>query len=213
MNNGYSYSHYLNDNAEQGHFPFSGLATNVNNGTEIGTTIGFGSGTDPNGTVFSYDPKKKVMTTLYNFTNGPDGEWPQVTPTMAYGLYYIVTTIQNGSLFAGAITAGNPTTKAAQVIHTLNGSADGYGLNTPLVLGSDNNIYGVATYGGDAANPQPTLSPVGDGTLFRINSGGQFTVLMNFGGSLGSHPTSIVQIAPREFLVGTQSGSLVLIQP
>ncbi len=204
-----SSSFFLGANQVNGHIAYSGLA-NVQNTIQLGTTLGFNFGKDKFGTIYAYYPSRKSMNTIYQFTNGTDGEWPQVTPLIANSLFYVVTTFKNEQLFAGAILNGNPNQTGASLVHSMNGGTDGYSLNTPLIYSKNLNIYGVATYGGDQSG-STSNNPVGDGTLFSLNTQNQFSVVTNFGGAMGSNPTTIVEIATGVFIIGTQTGVLNMI--
>jgi uncharacterized repeat protein (TIGR03803 family) len=172
----YKFVHQFLSGPDEGHCPYGGLVRD-GYGNLYGTTWGGGSGGLPNGSVWKITPKG-VLSTLYVFQNGNDGEWPDKAPTFdKLGNLYGTTHIQNGQNFAGAIwkidTQGNPS-----VVHVLNGTSDGSIPNAPLVLTTDGNLYGTTAQGG-----------LGYGTLFQISPAGVFTVIHTFtGGADGGKP-------------------------
>jgi uncharacterized repeat protein (TIGR03803 family) len=186
-----------------GHCPFSGIAVSKT-GTLYGTTVGVGYGGNPNGSVWSYSPAG-VLTTLYVFQDGADGEWPTQAPVLdPAGDLYGTTSVQNGASFAGAIwkisAAG-----AFSILHAMNGATDGYAPNSPLLLGKDGLLYGTTGSGG-ASN---------DGTVFSISKTGAFTVVHSFAnGSDGAAPTgNLVRDSAGAIYGGTASGPVFRITP
>jgi uncharacterized repeat protein (TIGR03803 family) len=162
-----TFYHFLSGN--DGHCPYSGITRDAH-GNIYGTTWGGGAGGNPTGSVFKINTKG-VLTTLYVFKNQNDGEWPDIAPTVdSAGNVYGITRNQNGNTSAGTIwkidTLGNFT-----VLHTLNGTTDGFQPNSPLVIGADGNLYGTTHAGG-------TLSF--GGVLFQITPSGTYTVIHNF---------------------------------
>ena len=69
--------------------------------------------------------------------------------------------------------------QTTQVLHSLSGSTDGAQPRAPLIQATDGHFYGTTSTGGSA----------GLGTVFKITSGGTFTVLHHFvGGTDGARP-------------------------
>jgi len=73
------------------------------------------------------------------------------------------------------------------VLYTFTGLADGNGPSGGLVMDASGNLYGTAQFGGDL-NCQ---SGLGCGTVFKLDTSGNLTVLHRFeGGSDGIFPPS-----------------------
>jgi uncharacterized repeat protein (TIGR03803 family) len=186
-----------------GHCPYSGVAVSATH-VIYGTTVGVGYGGNPNGSVFQFS-KTGGLQTLYVFQDGNDGEWPNQAPTVdSAGNVYGTTYIQGGANVAGAIW----TISAAgqfSVLHSMNGPTDGFGPNSPLVIGSDGNLYGTTLKGGSSDG----------GTVFSISPSGQFTVVHTFTDSGdGSVPTgNLVQGTNGTIYGGTSFGTVFKIVP
>lgn len=167
-----------------------------------GTT--FKGGASGSGTVFRIDLSGNLMT-LYSFTGGTDGDGPEAVIQGSDGLFYGGT--QNGgdsSCAAGPGTGcgtifkidstGNLTT-----LHTFTGGQDGAEIDEPLMQASDGYFYGATIFGGDANCTVSTYT--GCGTIFRIDSSGNFTPLHSFsGGAEGGVPfSSLIQAGDGDF--------------
>jgi uncharacterized repeat protein (TIGR03803 family) len=186
-----------------GHCPFSGVALSKTE-TIYGTTVGVGYGGNPNGSVWQYTAAGGLQT-LYVFQDGNDGEWPAQAPTVDKdGNVFGTTNVQNGGGFAGAIwkiTSGG----SFSVLRDLNGSTDGYGPNSPLLLGAHGILYGTTSSGG--AN--------GYGTVFSIGKDGAFTVVHAFANNGdGAQPTgNLVRDGNGTIYGGTAYGPVFKIVP
>ena len=194
---------YYFQSLADGHCPFSGVAVSSSR-VIYGTTVGVAYGGNPNGSVWQFS-KAGGLQTLYRFLDGNDGEWPNQAPTLdSAGNVYGTTYIRGGANVAGAIW----TISAAglfSVLHSMNGPTDGFGPNSPLVLGSDGNLYGTTQQGG-----------TGDGgTVFSISPAGQFATVHNFTNSGdGAVPTgNLVQGADGAIYGGTSFGTVFKIVP
>ncbi len=188
---------------QDGHCPFSGVAVSKN-GTLYGTTVGVGYGGNPNGSVWQYTSGGGLQT-LYVFTDGADGEWPTQAPAIdATGDVFGTTSTQNGSGFAGAVWKIDKAGHFA-ILHSLNGAADGYGPNSPLLLDNDGVLFGTANSGG----------PANDGTVFSVTKGGAFTVVHSFTNTGdGAQPTgNLVQDSQAALYGGTATGQVFKIVP
>jgi uncharacterized repeat protein (TIGR03803 family) len=185
-----------------GHCPFSGVAVDANHDI-FGTTVGNGFGGDPKGSVWELTPDD-TLTTLYQFQNGADGEYPNQAPALdSAGNIYGTTYIQNGSTFAGAIYKIVGT--QASVLHSFVAATDGYQPNSPLLLNTDGKFYGT-TYQGGAAN---------DGVVYSVTTTGAFTTVYSFtGGADGYHPSgNLVNDSSGAIYGGTQAGTIFKIVP
>jgi uncharacterized repeat protein (TIGR03803 family) len=157
-----------------------------------GTT--FGGGTDGSGVVFKFNLTSGVESTLYSFTNGNDGRWPNSLAMGKGGVFY-GTTQSGGSNSAG--TVFKVTSKGVlTTLHTFIGN-DGM---TPrsLIAGADGNFYGVTEGGGQYLA----------GTVFQLTPAGALTTLYMFSGPDGSAPFSLSQGADGLLYGTTTSGGI-----
>ena len=177
-------------------------------GKLIGTTYGGGSayGTDPlrgyfsgYGTVFSIDASD-TETVLHSFTggwdymhgvplSGGDGIFPKpgVVRDAAGNLYGTTyegggycTDPRGGIIGCGTVfkidPAGNET-----VLHAFNLTSDG-AYPSSLAIDASGNLYGATSMGGGSWPPTCNVSMYGCGTVFRIDTNGDETVLHTFSG-------------------------------
>jgi uncharacterized repeat protein (TIGR03803 family) len=193
----------------------SAALVQATNGNFYGTSQGNSGGcSGPNGTcgvVYEITPSGG-FTILYNFcsvtnqTNSClDGTTTEVALVQAsngnlYGTNQVYAAYNAGTIFK--LTLGG----ALTTLHSFcaNGSyedcPDGNGPYSPLVQGTDGNLYGTTSFGG--AN-------YFDGTAFKITPGGTFTTLHSFSanGDLGYYPTGgLVQAANGNFYGVTAEG-------
>ena len=157
---------------------------------------------------------------VYNFLASPDGYAPPGGLIQdAQGNLYGVTF--GGGAYAGALCGGlggnygencgsvfklSPNSGggwAETTIYSFKGGADGSTPTaSPLTMDGQGNIYGSAVF---HANPH-CLG--GCGTLFKIDTAGNFTVLHSFaGGNDGDHPQSVVSDAAGNLYVATEGGN------
>jgi uncharacterized repeat protein (TIGR03803 family) len=177
--NGALTSLYSFTGTNDGASPWAGLVQG-NDGNFYGTTR-FG-GTNNSGTVFQIS-SNGVLTSLYSFTGGTDGESPNGLVQGSDGNFYGTTAGTNSSYpFGGSGTNGWGT--VFQI--TTNGALttvyafrpyypyfEGANPAAGLVQASDGNFYGTTQYGGGS----------GYGTVFQITTNGMLTTLYSFGGS------------------------------
>jgi uncharacterized repeat protein (TIGR03803 family) len=156
--------------------PYASL-TQSGDGNFYGTTSG--NETGGNGTVFKISPAG-TLTTLYTFTGGADGSYPQGGLAQGSDVDFYGTTSDfmatgNGTVFKIS-PAGTLTT-----LYTFTGGADGAEPLATLVQGSDGNFYGTTSVGGTN----------GAGTVFKISPAGRLTTLHTFAGSSdGEYPVA-----------------------
>ncbi len=148
----------------------------------------------------------QTFTTVYNFTNGSNGGFPDGALAQGRdGAYYGVTYVGGGGTVFKISASGNYT-----LLHTLS-STDGFNCNG-LVLGSDGNFYGTCFQGGNNANST--------GTLFKVTPTGTLTVVHYFDGTFsgttdGCYPLGLpVQASDGNFYgtarqCGANDGGLV----
>lgn len=140
------------------------------------------------------------FTTLYNFCSQPncaDGSRPYSPVVQATNGNFYGTTSAGGSTYdkAGTIFELTPT-GVLSTLHTFcvqSPCSDGEFPVGGLVQGTDGNLYGVAPYGGVRDQ----------GVIFRITTGGAFTVLHNFDGSDGQFPDGGLMQATNGLFYGT----------
>ena len=127
------------------------------------------------GTIFRTDPATGKTTTVSPFSGGTDGLYPESELTQAADGNFYGTTINGGAANAGTIFQVTPG-GVRTTIYAFKNTTDG---NTPLrgvVPGRDGFLYGVAVKGGASLG----------GTIFRVSTAGDFTLLYSFTGQLGA---------------------------
>jgi uncharacterized repeat protein (TIGR03803 family) len=117
-----------------------------------------------------------VQTIMHSFANNPDGNGPLTTPVAGKtdGALYGVT-LSGGANGSGTIWKINRDASGYKVLHsftTTDGNGSGTGIESFVLQGSDNVLYGVT-----GGNPGiPTY-----GTVFKVNSDGNlYTVMHSF---------------------------------
>ncbi len=186
------------------------------NGIFYGTSQGNSGGCGGNnGTcgVFYKITSAGTFTVLYDFcSNNPNGECLDGTTTEAalvqasngdfYGTNNVYGANGQGTIFK--ITPSGKLTTLHAFCATKNQNnycLDGAPPYSALVEGTDGNLYGTTTFGGDN----------NEGTIYRITQKGVFTTLHNIGdnGDLGEYPkAALVQGADGNFYGTTQSGGV-----
>jgi len=146
-------------------------------GNLYGTT--YGGGGDLGGVVFKVDTAG-TETVLHNFTGNPDGAQPY-TPLIRDSKGNIFGTTSAGGSNCGVVfrvdSAGTET-----VLHSFScGTSDGDYPYQGVILDKAGNLYGTTFYGGSS----------GKGTIFKIDTAGNETILHGFAGgsSDGEFPT------------------------
>jgi uncharacterized repeat protein (TIGR03803 family) len=151
-------------------------------------------GTAGLGTVFSFDPKAKVLTVLYSFQGGNDGSTPVPGMVLENGMLYGVTSAggaaNDGTVFSFDTTAGTET-----VLHAFSGT-DGQTPAYAPILGADGALYGTTPAGGTG----------GYGVVYRLDQqSGVETVILNFNGTNGANPNALT-LGPSGVLYATTHG-------
>jgi uncharacterized repeat protein (TIGR03803 family) len=155
-----------------GESPYSGLVLAAN-GNFYGATFS-GGANGPYGTIYKMTPAG-ALTTIYSFCSQsgcPDGRGPDATLVQGSGGDLYGTTSFGGAAGDGTVFKITPT-GALTTLYSFcaeAGCADGKTPKAGLVLGSDGNLYGTTTAGGNS----------GDGTVFKITSSGILTTLYSF---------------------------------
>jgi len=169
-----------------------------------GTDGGFYSTTQAGGlyglgTVFKMSSTGAV-TTLHSF-NGADGAHPQSGLVQATGGNFYGTTSDGGANNQGTVFKVD-STGAVTVLHSFNGT-DGAQPSGGLVLAGDGNLYGATQFGGFNLT---SFFP-GEGTAFKITTGGVFTVLHYFGATENAFfPGGLIQGIDGNFYGTTVQG-------
>jgi uncharacterized repeat protein (TIGR03803 family) len=162
-----------------GAFPDAGLLQ-ATDGNFYGTTAE--GGTNNEGTVFSMNSKGD-LTILYSF-NRTDGEAPEASLVEGPDGYLYGTTTSGGVDRDGTIfkvsRSGQLTT-----LHTFT-YTDGEDPNSALILASDGKFYGLTRFGGTGTCSRG----FGCGTLFSIDTAGNFQKLHDFGFDDGTYPAA-----------------------
>jgi uncharacterized repeat protein (TIGR03803 family) len=184
--------------------PFPTGLTRDTNGNLYGATGG--GGRYGLGSVFKLTPSG-VEGILHNFASGTDGAGPSGGPTIdSAGNLYGTTQEGGGSancLGGGCGTIYRVTPQGSEtVLYGFTAGADGaFPMATP-VLDAAGDLYGTAEEGGDFSCP---LFPRdGCGTVWKLDTSGNFTVLYSFtGGTDGAAPIAGLVMDSSGNLYGT----------
>jgi uncharacterized repeat protein (TIGR03803 family) len=185
-------------NGTDGGFPQTGVVLDEE-GNLYGTT-GY-NGPNPNGVIYKLDQAGNE-TVLHSFTGGADGRVP----------YGGLVRDESGNLFGethlgglygrGVIFKVDPVGNYT-VLHSFTGGADGSG-PSGLILDGQGTFYGATQWGGADANG--CADGPGCGVVFKLDRGGNETVLYNFTGGIdGGNPLSGVILDNAGQLYGTAS--------
>jgi uncharacterized repeat protein (TIGR03803 family) len=192
---GYTVLHTFTGPPDGGH-PYAGLVWDPE-GNFYGTTLS--GGIHSAGTVFKVGKTGKY-TVLYNFAASKDGGYPWGSLILdAAGNLYGTTNL-GGIDDRGTVFKLNSTTGKFMVLHRFNPVAEGAGPRAGVVRGSNGNLYGTTTQGGDTN----CLPPSGCGTIFKLSRTGKYTVLHTFAGAAdGGGPWAGLVLDSRGKLYGT----------
>src|SRR6266699_820333 len=151
------------------------------------------------GTVYKLDTTGKESV-LYSF-GGKGGKYPVagLIPDGAGGLYG--TTTKGGAFHQGTVFKLT-TTGQIKVLYSF-GGADGQSPKAGLIRDAAGTLYGTTAEGGDlSCDPRPFGT--GCGTVFKLDSSGQYTVLHSFTGvGEGTYATASLVRDPAGNLYGT----------
>ena len=154
----------VNFNGSNGNTPYLMALIQGSDGNVYGTTQ-YG-GTSNRGVVFKMTPGG-VVTVLYSFSNGSDGEYPAAGLVQgADGNFYGTTRTGGANNGAGTVFKISPT-GTFTTLHSFKAQSEGGGLYDALVEGTDGNFYGTTDLDG----------PNSGGTIFKITPSGTVTVL------------------------------------
>lgn len=187
-----------------GENPYGGLLR-IGNGAFYGTTA-WGGANGCCGTVFTISPSGR-LTTLHTFDQS-EGHYSHAALVRAsdgnlYGTNPQGGTQNNNCGFSGCGTIFKVTLDGIlTTLHSFDG-ADGGNPWGALVQGTDGNLYGTTSYGGDLT----CNAPYGCGTVFRITMSGTLSTLHSFEGPDGSAPVAgLVEAADGTFYGTTAAG-------
>jgi uncharacterized repeat protein (TIGR03803 family) len=161
-------------------------------------------GTANGGTVFKVTPSG-TETVLHAFTGGSDGAAPQTPLLQGDDGNFYGTTPLGGSSSAGILFKVTPA-GAETVLHAFAGSAtDGAQPFTPVIQGTDGNLYGTTGAGGNAD------CAGGCGVVFESTTAGTEAVRYSFGpspaaGPRAPQPSSLIQGSDGNFYGTTTNG-------
>jgi uncharacterized repeat protein (TIGR03803 family) len=174
---------------KEGPFP-TGLVRDAN-GTIYGATAAGGRpATYFRGSVIRLT-SSGAEKTLYSFLGGDDGQTPEGGLTQAAGNFYGTTYFGGGTgcplgIGCGVVYKVTPS-GGETVLYKFTGGTDGAAPYDSPVLDAAGNLYGTATDGGDLSCSQYIGG--GCGTVWKIDTSGNFTVLYTFlGGTDGAGP-------------------------
>ena len=160
--------------SQDGTDPLAGLVRDAA-GNLYGTT--FYEGPYGNGTVFRIEPSG-TFDVLYAFAGGLDGGSPSCNLVQDANGNLYGTTSQGGA-YQGGVAFKVALNGTETVLHSFGNGNDGASPSANLVIDSAGNLYGTTPVGGSHGN----------GTVFKISSAGNETVLYNFaGGADGWQP-------------------------
>ena len=154
------------------------------------------------GTVFMVTPAGVESVLLsFNFNTG-EGNGPRAALIQGSDGSFYGTTFNGGGVGIGSGTVFKiSTTNGASVVYAFGGGADGSGPNSALIQGSDGNLYGATSSGGQNNN----------GILFEIISTGAESMLYPFAGGTtdGSNPSAgLILGSDGNFYGTTEAGGM-----
>ena len=182
---------YSFSGGNDGNFPQAGLFQG-SDGCFYGTDQ-YG-GTNGWGTLFKIS-SNGVLTTLYSFTGGSDGSFPQAGLVQGSDGYFYGTTSNGGTNVYYGTVFKISTNGVLTTLYSFTGGNDGASPQAGLVQGSDGYFYGTS----EGAYRGPN-----SGTVFQISTNGALTTLYSFGDG-GANPNVLVQ-GRDGYLYGTTAG-------
>lgn len=164
-------------------------------GNYYGTT--YYGGSNGAGTVFKIDSSGN-FSVLHEFDGAGGGANPYAGLLLARDGYFYGTTYAGGGSNAGIVFKIN-SSKNFIVLHEFDGDGGGANPYASLIQGSDGYFYGTTMTGGIS----------GFGTVFGLDSAGNFSVLHEFNGTDGAFPyAELVQASDGSFYGTTGSGGI-----
>jgi len=143
------------------------------------------------------DNKSTGKLEILHTFNGADGELPYSGVTLNGGFVY-GTTFLGGANNKGVLFKLDPKKKTFQIVHSFGSGQDGATPGGGVAFDSQGNMYGTTESGGKS----------GEGTLFKIDSKGNESVLHDFSFVDGAIPLGSLTFVPKcNCLFGTTSQS------
>jgi uncharacterized repeat protein (TIGR03803 family) len=174
-----------------GRYPAAGVILD-SSGNVYGTTQN-GGGTSDGGVVYQLDPAgNETVIASFAYTAGGSNPYGGVIRGPAGNFYG--TTFYGGASGLGVVYELDLTGRET-VLHTFTGGADGAGPYAGVIRDSVGNLYGTTSEGG-ASN---------DGTVYKVDTAGNETVLHSFSGTDGRIPIGGVILDSGGNLYGTTS--------
>ncbi len=175
--------------------PYAGLVLG-SDGNFYGTTSA--GGNSNLGTVFKITPAG-VFTTLVSLTN-TTGTVPKAPLLLASDGNFYGTTSSGGSTGSGTIFKMTPSGVVTVLVNFLGTSSlgsvpVGASCQAALIQAGDGNLYGVTSSGGVLSS---------NGTVFKVTTGGTFTHLATFTGTIGA----VLGSSPQAALTQASDGAL-----
>jgi len=172
-----------------GAYPYAGLIQGAD-GNFYGTTT-FGGPHDA-GSIFKITPGG-VLTRLYSFTGGADGDSPLAGLLQGNDGNLYGTTYQGGGVGVGTVFKLG-TNGAFSTLYSFS-DTDGAFPFAGLALGTDGKLYGTTELGG----------PGQAGTVFTITTNGVLNPIVWFAGANGAYPKGTLVQATDTYFYGTRS--------
>lgn len=184
------------EGGNRGASPYGSLVEVEQNGKSILYGMTQSGGTNGMGTIFSFDVADKKLTVVHSFSGGSnDGRSPYGSLTLAKnGLLYGMTE-SGGASDMGTVFSFDPNTNIVTLRHSFN-LIDGRSPYGSLIQASDDNLYGMAQFGG--AN--------GYGVIFAISPAHSFSLKASFNWTDGAWPNSTLVEANGKLFGITESG-------
>jgi uncharacterized repeat protein (TIGR03803 family) len=183
--------------------------TPVGGNTSCTGAVGTGPGSGC-GSIFSVD-SSNTPSALHTFS-GSEGAYPRGGLLLRSDGYLYGTTEGGGtltcssyaSLGCGTVFQMNLSGTFFKTLRAFK-ETDGADPRSPLILGSDGNMYGTTVFGGSTACSGGAQWQ-GCGTVFKIDAAGNFMSMHSFSGPDGAYPTAIMQASDGYFYGTTEGG-------
>lgn len=134
----------------------------------------------------------QTFKSLYSFAGTPDGATPFQSDLLNVNGTLYGTTGGGGAFGDGTIFTFSSTGKET-VIYSFTGGADGNQPSSGLIRDSKGNLYGTTFFGGDTNCVLTGSEPPGCGTVYKLDSSKNLSVLYTFTGSTdGAWPQGLV---------------------